>query len=213
EAVDEDARRKVGDDLQRAEAEELSPDQLAEHFLQAAASLAPKLEGKLKPRPIKKVWLNCTKEELFRPRSSRLNRLICAWLLHQHRLEIIPKPGRITGTIPTPDGHVEVQFEEPAAAPLVVRHVILRHGPREDTKLRVCFPDIYQACTDIEAEWRSARQDEDWTKEPLYESHEFDLRTGRIPPLRVDFGPQVGCIVVLSGIDLKGLSLKKRAEL
>jgi hypothetical protein len=89
EAVDEDARRKVGDDLQQAESEELSPDQLAQRFLQAAASIAPKLEGKLKPRPIKKVWLNCTKEELFRPRSSRLNRLICAWLLHP-----IPSPFR-----------------------------------------------------------------------------------------------------------------------
>ena len=99
-----------------------------------------------------------------------------------------------------------------AATPLIVRHVILRHGPRENTKLRASFPDIYQACADIEAEWRSARQDEDWTKEPLYENHEFDLRAGRIPPLRVDFGQQVGCIVVGRDTVLKGLSLKRRAE-
>ena len=41
--------------------ESLHLPQLAQGYLQAAADIAPTLEGKLRPRSINKVWLNCTK--------------------------------------------------------------------------------------------------------------------------------------------------------
>jgi hypothetical protein len=209
EAVDEDARQKVGDHLKEIESK-VPPDQLAQHYLDAAASIAHNLKAKLKRRDIEKVWLNCTKEELFRPRSSRLNRLISAWLLLESRFEIVAKPGPIVETVSAPP-NVEVHFEDPAVK-LIVRHVILRHGPREDTTLRASFPNIYEACVDIEAEWRSARQDKDWTKEPLYEKREFDREAGSTPPLRVDFGHKAGCIVVGRGAALKGSPLQTFAR-
>jgi hypothetical protein len=214
EAMDAEARRKVGADLERAESEPLSADQLAARYLQAADGLAPELAARLKPRPIGKVWLNCTLEELFRPRSSRLNRLICAWLLRQGRFEIVSRPGRILPPVRLDDRLVRVDFADPATEPLFVRHVVQRHGPREDTKLQASFPEIAAACSGIESEWRSmARQDEDWTKEPLYEPGDFDLAAGCIPPLRVDFGGRTGCVVVERGSALKGLSLERRAKI
>jgi hypothetical protein len=206
EAVDQEARKRVGADLLKAAFENLSPIDLADTFERAGQTIAPQLKGKLKSRSIK-TWLNSTREELFSPRASVLNRLIVAWLKVEHRFELLSHPGRI-GT----DSNGDPGEHKNAEIPPGIRQEILRHGPRKGTKFGEIFPQLYENCRDLEVEWRSATQYDDWTRDPLFKPEEFRRETSKVPGLRVDFGNQTGCITIGRSSEPSGVPLGKRVQ-
>src|ERR1039458_5766500 len=104
---------------------------MADQFEQSALMIKDDLKGKLSARDISKIWLNSTREQLFSPKASILNRLIVAWLKVENRFEILPHSGWIATD---PDGNQEPGGREKAEIPPGVRHTILRHGPRKETK-------------------------------------------------------------------------------
>src|SRR5205823_4325781 len=106
--------------------------------------------------------------------------------------------------VKTAEGY-EIRFDG-RPEPLPVGNIIRRHGPVP--ALREGFPDIWDACAEVRAEWKSARQDEDWTGKHLYNPNNFDYQQDKIPPLRVDFGGRIGCVLVKGNREPVGLTQK-----
>jgi hypothetical protein len=207
QAVDEHTRKAVGDDVMQAERVS-PPDQLAGPYLAAAKKIAPALEGKLPPRGFGNIWLNCSETELFSPRSSVLNRLICAYLYNNQRFRLFE--GRIVTPIKRDGETFEVLVEERPDITCKVDEVIVRHGP--DKALKTGFPRVWDACQALAAEWQSVRQHEDWTRERLYSENEFLLGGQAVPPLRIDFGERVGCVLVTGSSAPVGLDQEQRVN-
>jgi hypothetical protein len=208
EAVDQQARQTVGSDLLNLASAKLSSAELAGRFEKAAAVIAPQLNERLKPRDISKIWLNSTRDELFSPKSSILNRLIVAWLKTEKRFDFLPHPGRIISE-PAENG-IDIGDEEKAEIPSGVRHMILRHGPHKGTRFSEMFPELYQNCGRMALEWRAAAQYEDWTREALFDNSEFGDDPKKVPPLRVDFGDAAGCVIVGSSRETPGAPLENK---
>jgi len=196
-AIDDDVRVRVGEELLGAERNGLGADDLERIYLKAAGQVGEYLDNKelLKQRTIPgTVWLNAKRKDIFSPRASVLNRLITAYLLSRERFKLIDPPRKIKVNADwRPGGLVDLRTKG-GSKPFLVRHSVLRHGPRRETTLAASFPQIYRECTDLISAWRTVRQHDDWTKEPLYRSHEFAPK--QMPPLRVDFGDRLGCLTV-----------------
>lgn len=201
-SVDEATRQAVGAQLMAAE-RSLPSEQLADVYLNAADKISGALDAVLKPRRLGKISLNCSLGDLFSPKSSVLNRLITAYLYRGRRFELVEAPGKIVELKKEVDGGYAVTFEG-AGAPTTVDNVIVRHGP--DKALMKSFPRLWAACRDVSAEWQSARQHEDWTREPLYSKEDFDPGAAAFLPLRSGRGDTVECVIVTGTKKLKGLS-------
>jgi hypothetical protein len=203
-SVGEQTRDTVGKELMHAERTCTTEKQLAEAYDAAAAKIAPDLEKVLHERKVGVIRLNCTKDKLFSPKSSVLNRLIVAFLLRKGWFGLY-EGGEVVTPVAMVDGRYQVHFKDRPGPPLPVDEIILRHGP--DRALEKGFPEIWKACERIRETWLSARQHEDWTKQPLYEAVDFG---DRVPPLRVHFGDRIGCVVVTGNQQLFGSSQVQR---
>lgn len=205
ELIDQATREKVGNLLLEAERAGISPEKLAGVFRHAAGIVKPALDSRLLKRKLGRVLLNCpTERDLFSGRSSILNRLIVAYLLIDGRFELFPG-GRIDPPQKIGDRRFRITFQE-GIEPLVVDHVILRHGPA--SALEADFPEIWRRCRRLDETWKSARQHEDWTRKPLYSPGDF--KPGVAPKLRVDFGEKIGCVVITGSKPLAGLNHRQR---
>lgn len=206
----EEATREQAVVAQLMEAERTLPgEKLAGVYLGAAEKISGALDAVFKRRRgLGKIWLNCSPADLFSPKGSVLNRLITAYLHVRGRFELVETPGKIVD-LKKEDGVYTVTFEG-ADAPMRVDNVIVRHGP--DKALMKSFPKLWEACKDVSAEWQSARQHEDWTREPLYSKEDFDPGAATFLPLRSGRGDTVECVIVTGSRELKGLNHKKNVE-
>lgn len=209
EAVDQVTREAVGRDLLAAERERRSPEALSKEFLQAAQKIKTSLDSTLQKRKVGRVVLNCPgRDALFSPQSSILNRLIIAYLLEDERFEILEGGGKIEDPDRTEDGkRYKITFKN-GREPFEADRLIIRHGPRRAFELG--FPNQWQACRRLEAQWKSALQHEDWTREPLYQQGDFSPGASQRPPLRIDFGEQIGCVIITGSKSPPGLTHKQR---
>jgi len=142
------------------------------------------------------VHVNCTHEQLFSPRSSILNRLIVAHLLNRGAFDFQPHSCQIADEKRLPNGQREVMFQDGSTE--TYDHVILRHGVKKTAVLPRDFPKIWAATADLRAAWETTRQGTDWTRKPLYRDDDF-RPTGPRRPMRVDFGGNIGCLVLDTG--------------
>jgi hypothetical protein len=208
--LDEADRKKAGEKIEHAESPDTSPGQRVEDYEQAARLIENRLEPLMRFRPERPIWLNCTKEELFSPKASVLNRLIIAFLLNKKRFNLLRDAWNIEEVKRTKKGY-RISFKEKHRPSKTVDHVIIRHGPKK--ALEVGFPEIWNACESVCKEWASARQDDDWTRKPLYnDSLDFGPDSATIPPLRVDFGEKVGCVLITGSKSPKGESQEMRVS-
>jgi NAD(P)-binding Rossmann-like domain len=203
-AVDEHTRKVVGQELMDAE-RRLAPDRLAAAYLGAAKKIAPALDERLPPRGFGKIWLNCSETALFSPQSSILNRLITAYLYEKQRFQLLE--GKIVTPVGKEGGRYKVLFEDKRDPWDGADEIIVRHGP--DKALKRDFPALWDACQPVAAEWQAARQHEDWTRKPLYSEGEFDPGGKTVPPLRVHFGDQVGCVLLTGSFTPAGPNQKQ----
>src|SRR5262249_29874977 len=88
--------------------------------------------------------------------------------------------------------------------------VIVRHGPRP--ALETGFPQIWKACAATREQWQSARQYEDWTRVPLYKAEDFHRDVVERPPLRIDFGGRIGCVLLVGSHQPFGRSQEQRVN-
>ena len=124
-AVDDTTRKTVGADLVRAEHGSKADREQA--YRHAASQVDPDLKKAIGFRSIGSVQLNDRSGELFEPQSSILNRLITAWLLKNHRFEIVS--GDLDRTEQNKDGRaVDVLFKNRDR--ITVERLIERHGPK-----------------------------------------------------------------------------------
>jgi hypothetical protein len=220
-AVDAATRKTVGEELLVAERDINPPDEaqagveLAPYYLNAAARIADKLDEapELTAR-CHRVWLNCPPGRLFGRSSSILNRLVTAYLLHRGRFQLIE--GYVETVKPENGGQYRVTFKANAHDPILSDHVIIRHGPDKplgtDGVPRTWepFKEIWNSVRQLRREWSEIRQHADWTRDPLYEQSDFPLPPSRPAGLRVDFGNEVGCVVVTGSHRPPGLSQGQR---
>jgi hypothetical protein len=202
ELIDGATREKVGHTLREADRAGTTPERLADFFQKAARTVASDLDAGLRKRAaVGRVVLNCpTKADLFSGSSSVLNRLIAAYLLHDRRFELLPQGGLIKTLEPTAEGRYAITFADQTAPPFEADHVVVRHGPK--SALEIGFRHILEQCEKLREIWASARQHDDWTREPLYSPGAFagDGETR----LRADFGEKVGCVVISSSAPFSG---------
>ena len=169
-AVDEATRQEVGSQLLQAERSSKLPEELVSIYRSAAAKIADKLDTKLKARQSGKIWLNCSETDLFSPKSSILNRFIAAYLLNGDRFEL-SKKHKLLEPKKAGDGYI-IQFAD-ANTRIIADNVLIRHGP--DKAFHKGFSEFSRAFRNLETDWKSVRQHEDWTRKPLYQNEEFNL--------------------------------------
>jgi hypothetical protein len=222
-AVDATTREKVGEALLAAE-RAINPEKgadvgemLSPYYLEAAKSIAERLDAapELKARRLHQVWLNCPPGSLFGRSSSILNRLVTAYLLHRKRFQLIE--GHLDTVTPDKAGQYRVTLKQNVHDPILTDHVIIRHGPDKplgpDDVPRTWepFEHIWEDARARRREWSEMRQQADWTRDPLYEHDDFRLPLTHGPRLRIDFGDEVGCVVVTGSRSPPGLSQGQRA--
>jgi hypothetical protein len=146
------------------------------------------------------VQLNCGPAELFAPGSSILNRLVIAYLYVRGAFskEILHRFVRVP--VEREDGRYKVIFEGEVQTPELTTfydRVVIRHGPKRALEKR--FPGIWKACRTKKRIWDAARSQQglDWTRQPWYKNAEFRPKALELPPLRIDWGEEVGCLVVV----------------
>jgi putative NAD(P)-binding protein len=207
EAVDAATREKVGHRLTDADRSAPDADARRDAFLDAAKEVDEALKAKLQFRDVGPVFLNADATTLFEGGSSVLNRLITAWLLHNDRFKIVS--GRIEKEPPVVDGRIHVGL----AGAEVVDRLLIRHGPRSPYDTQAWLAGVAAATQEKREAWRSVRQFEDWTREPLYDD---DVPFTEIAKtLRVDFGDRIGCVIVVGATGtctLQERSLHSRIE-
>jgi hypothetical protein len=222
--VDTATRERVGQELLAAERDINPADDteagalLAPYYLKAAKRIANELEKapELKPRRLKQVWLNSPPGRLFGRSSSILNRLVAAYLLHRGRFQLID--GYLDTIEPGHDGQFRVTFEANVHDPLLSDHVIIRHGPDKPLgqsgvpRTWQPFEAIWKSVRQLRREWSEIRQHADWTRDPLYEHADFPLSPPQSPRLRIDFGDDVGCVVITGSREPPGLNQGRRVE-
>jgi hypothetical protein len=222
-AVDAATRETVAKELCQAEQEINSVNKtkagegLLPHYLKAAARIADALDGApdLKPRQLNQVWLNCPPGYLFGRTSSILNRLITAYLLHRKRFKLIDG---YLDTIEAKDDRFNVIFKNNTHDPITVDHVIIRHGPDKPLgpdgipRTWKSFEAIWDSTKQLRSEWSEIRQHHDWTREPIYSSGDFDLSQSHTAALKIDFGNDVGCVLITGPSDPPGLSQGHRVQ-
>jgi hypothetical protein len=205
-AVDESTRRKVGDSLKAAEA---NADAAArkEAFLDAAQEVDADLKRAISFREIGRVQLNDRSNELFHPHSSILNRLITAWLLENKQFEIVA--GHLDRAQRRADGRaIDVIFKD--GPRIEVDRLVERHGPKRPLDTQDWLRGVSSATSALAQIWRSARKDEDWTREPNYGDVFAVATTSR--RLRVDFGAEIGCVVVTGRDEIRDPDLPSRVR-
>lgn len=190
-----DSAPEIARDLLDAEA-----DSSADYF-QKYQQAAEKFPQRLVDRREIKVFLNCDRERLFLPGSSILNRLIVACLLRWEAFKLVDAPGRIRVPVEWDGKRFEVIFEKEDKTIDRIEyydHVIVRHGPKSALK-NVVQGKLWEACRKKKEIWDLARRQQgiDWTRTPLWKKGEFTPGGGEIPPLRIDWGEKVGCLVVV----------------
>ena len=210
--VHEATRDRVGRQLKDADSRNTSIEERIKVYEEAARSIEEQLDRILPLRSVGKIWLNCTKEELFSPKASVLNRLIIALLHRKQKFDFLPDAGQIEEPVATTEGRYQIRFKGGRREPIAVTDVIIRHGP--DRPLETDFKEIWEACAKVREEWTSARQHEDWTKKPMYSREDFDFELGKVPDHRdrVDFGGKVGCVLVTGSKTLSGQSQEERVK-
>ncbi|HEY0553291.1 MAG TPA: hypothetical protein VGG20_03440, partial [Thermoanaerobaculia bacterium] len=205
-AVDDQTRQCVGDQLLEVERTANRIGERAARFTEAAREIDRVLQDVLPFREVGEVFLNCDRESLFEPRSSILNRLITAWLLENNRFKLLPSPGTIVGEPEKVGQRYRVRFE--AGATLEFDRVILRHGPKSIYQTESWLASVWKAIAPLQEAWKSVGQFEDWTREPMYDEEVSLLDTPA--SLRIQFGQQIGCVVVTGRHPLAGRSLTDR---
>jgi len=220
-AVDDATRERVGEELLAAE-RDIDPDRteagelLEPYYRTAAQRIAEKLNQapQLRARSLNPIWLNCPPGRLFGRSSSILNRLVTAYLLHRERFHLID--GYLDTVKPEDNGRYRVTFKADVHDPIISDHVIIRHGPDKplgpDRVPRTWEPfrDIWDTVRQLRREWSEMRQQADWTREPLYEHNDFPLPPSQPAALRIDFGNEVGCVVLTGSRPPPGLRQEQR---
>lgn len=183
---------EVGNDLLAAEA---NP---GADFREIYEEAAAKVVADFKLREKIKVDLNCDPKRLYAPGSSILNRLVTACLYQRKAFRIVP--GRVRLPVEREGSRFKVVFEGNDDTPeqsAFYDGVIIRHGPK--SALERDFPGIWKAYEPKRKIWEAARrrQGVDWTRTPLFNNDEFKPEGGAVPPLRIDWGDEIGCLVVV----------------
>ncbi len=207
-AVGDTTRNTVGADLLKAEQGSARDRELA--FREAAKQVDPDLKKAIGFRSIGSVQLNDRSRAIFEPQSSILNRLIAAWLLENNRFEIIS--GELDRSELNKDGHsIDVLFRD--RAPITVDRIIERHGPKRPLDDEPWLAPVATAAAACGRIWRVARKQDDWTREPNY-GRMFVLDSTDLPSsrLRVDFGNDIGCVVVTGHGEISDPDLAYRVE-
>jgi len=133
------------------------------------------------------VWLAGTKEGLFSPGASILNRLIAAYLLEQRAFKLIPystlkvhklQNGRSKVTY-TKDRQKPVKDPK---QPTEFDGVIIRHGPK--SALKATCPNLFAASAALKLKWDALEVAQDPTRSPIWAVGDFDQTSA--PPLDVD---------------------------
>lgn len=190
EAVDVTTRNTVGNDLLKAE--QGGPKDREAAFRYAAQQVDAHLKKAIDFRPIGSVRLNDRSGQLFEPHSSILNRLITAWLLNNKRFEVVS--GDLDKSEQIKDG-IEVRFKE--QPPITVDRLVERHGPTRPLGAQPWLQDVAEGTAARSALWRDARKQDDWTRVPNYDGmFVVDPNHPAWKRLRVDFGHEIGCVVV-----------------
>ena len=207
-AVDETTRNQVGALL--LEAEQGSQEDRKAAFRQAAKQVDADLKKTIGFRSIGLVQLNDRSSELFEPYSSILNRLITAWLLENEQFEIVS--GDLDRSEQNQDGRaIDVEFKN--RPPITVDRLVERHGPKRPLDSQ---PWLQNIATDAAARgrtWRVARKQDDWTREPNYDSvFALDAMGSASSRMRVDFGDNIGCVVVTGHDEITDPDLAYRVE-
>jgi hypothetical protein len=205
-AVDNQTRQRVGDQMLEAERTASRIGERAAKFTEIARAIDRALQDVLPFREVGEVFLNCDGESLFEPRSSILNRLIIAWLLENKRFTLLTPPGVIAGEPEKVGTGYRVRFE--AREPLEFDRVIFRHGPKSIYQTEPWLASVWREIAPLQEAWRSAGQFEDWTREPMYDEEVSLFKTPA--SLRIQFGEQIGCVVVTGRHPLAGRSLADR---
>ena len=159
------------------------------NFEQAYRYAAKQVNLKIQLRNTQITW-NADPATRFASGSSVLNRLIVAWLL-EHK-EIATLNGRIKIPVKTVQDGFEVTWEDGEIKKF--DHVVVRHGPHK--ALAKYFPEIYEKSRDQKRIWESVGQGGDWTREPLWNFDEFVPGGPAVPPLTIQWGDEIGCVVL-----------------
>ena len=189
-AVDDTTRETVGADLFRAEHGSKADREQA--YRHAAQQVDPDLKKAIGFRSIGSVQLNDRSRELFEPQSSILNRLITAWLLENNRFEIVS--GDLDRTEQNKDGRaIDVLFKIVLPSPWIGWS---SDTVRSDRWTRIPGSPMSRLArvtrTDgVSRANRTIGRESRTTATCL-------LRREELPSsrLRVDFGNDIGCVVV-----------------
>jgi hypothetical protein len=205
--VHETTRDQVGAHLLKAELEGKNREAA---FRQAAKQVDADLKKAIGFRSIGSVQLNDRSRELFEPYSSILNRLITAWLLENKRFEIVS--GDLDRTELNKDGHsIDVQFKDRSA--ITIDRLVERHGPKRPLESQPWLQNVATGALPRSRMWRVARKQDDWTREPNYEGlFAFDATARASSRLTVDFGDEIGCVVLTGRDEITDPDLAYRVE-
>jgi hypothetical protein len=206
-AVDVTTRDQIGAQLLEAE---LKGEAREAAFREAAKRVGADLKKTISFRSIGSVQLNDRARELFEPHSSILNRMITAWLLENQRFEIVS--GDLDRSEHNTDGHsIDVHLN--GHPTITVDRLVERHGPTRPLDSQPWLQDIAASAAQRGRTWRIAHKQDDWTREPKYDDlFALDKITRASSRLTVDFGDEIGCVVVTGHGEIIDPNLAYRVE-